>query len=260
MKKIKYLCGILGLFSAVSFQSKADIDLQALTQAGTQDGTNFFTAGQTGEIPVKGKLVTPLTDVKFIVFSAPDGLDLNNAKTGTGINSELQLPDFRVVSSTEKDVKAGFAKDPDLVYVKRVQNDEIIDLEPTDKIAFKVKLDSAYTEVNGQLKWVQKGYAEYLNPLLLLKKDKLEEYMKRYNDGKEPTIVYNANTQGPFTVEGKVYNPNSLIQFRNDTDGILKISNYPVNNANGTTMDAIKFESLFSKAENIEFSILVQVR
>lgn len=180
MKKIKYLCGLLGLFSAISFQSKADIDVNTVIKEEAKEETLLFAPSQAGGIPVKGKLVTPLTDIGFVIYSAPKGTETSAIKNGVGINNELELPDFTLIVSSDKTVQSGFVSNPNSIFVKRLENDEIVDLEPNDKIDFRVKLDQEYGEIAEKQPWLVTGNTITMWPLVFLKKSTLEDIAKQY--------------------------------------------------------------------------------
>ncbi len=252
MKKI--LFGLAAM-SAISFAEAPDLSAPAA------DGTNLFLESQTGAIPVKGKIMTDVPEVKYVIFaSTGDGSSIAEAET------TLQLSDFVL---SQESTKGGFAATNPTVYVKQVGAGNTLEA-PAAEVGFRVKIDSAWVAVTSET-----IFGEFLSsgnftiqPGLLMNREKMESILEKiptdlengeaFYMGEFGEIMYEHPTQANYedyrakTVELQISNATlKIVEGAPEDEGTTELCS-PAN--------AAKLEAALSTGIELEPSLAIEVK
>lgn len=202
------------------------------------DGTNVWATGQTGSIAVKGRMISEkkVDEVKYVIYAGEDKSDV------------LNLPDF--ILSMDKD-KCGFVKEPDNIYVKRVENGKIVDLLPQDGYKYKMIVTSGYT----QRDWSEGGTAGQVTRVMrILEKDTKEKLKAEFGD------KFSVDEWGQLTNDGRFFDFPTLLGLNSDKNGVIKFTTSSEGTGTFTPDEVAKVMKVFKDGVMTDSDVKIQVK
>ncbi|WP_407536457.1 hypothetical protein [Cetobacterium somerae] len=245
MKKV--LLGLLAL-SAVSMAAPITNEIM---NGAPVDRSSVFESGQTGILKVSGNLVSIVPVLKYVVYAGD--------AAGTEKDDTLTLPEFKLTQSADTNIfdTAGQMK---TVYVKRITAngataaaDPTIEDLTTEKVSFKVVLDSTYTAIPGINTEIVAGSAVELQPTNFYSKTELEGLLL-------PTATVSVNDKGLLaTASGETYQTPNSIYGESKANGEFSFTAKAKTDAWGTVANAAtirEVETMFAQSRAFESALI----
>lgn len=189
----KYLLIILSLLSIVIY------------------GTDENIENQIGEkLKIDVKFTLPKEIIKYVVYASEDD--------GITKQDTLNLPDFIM---SQNPSRAGFVEAPPKVYVKRVINENIEELQPTEKVVYKLThLDGFMGDSIALTDTIAEGSTSYRQITSYLPKTTIEDIIT--NSGINGYSITNSgNIAKTGTSPLQLYFPAAQINLKNN-NGVLE--------------------------------------